>query len=93
VFEAADWSQRADHMWDGHGVRPAEANEALGDPNRVVIDPDYNSRSGDGVRIVGFCASRGEVLTVLVHKPTGYGIDGWPSNSKDCRIYREGGTP
>ncbi|GGI06038.1 hypothetical protein [Isoptericola cucumis] len=93
MFETADWSQRADHMWDGHGVRPAEADEALGDPNRVVIDPDYNSRSGEGVRIIGFCASRGEVLTVLVHKPTGYGINGWRSNAKDRRIYREEGTP
>jgi hypothetical protein len=93
VFETADWSQRADHMRVGHGVHAAEANEALGDPNRVVINPDYNSRSGDGVRIIGYCASRDEVLSVLVHKPTGYGINGCPSNAMDRRIYREGGTP
>ena len=92
MVETVDWSKREAHMWERHKVRPTEANEALADPNRVVIDPDYNSRSGEGIRIIGYSVSRDEVLSIIVHRPTGYGLNGWPSNSTDRRYYREGGT-
>jgi hypothetical protein len=31
---------------------PAEADEALLDPERIVIDPDYNSTTRRSVRII-----------------------------------------
>lgn len=82
-------------MWDGHGVHTYEADEALADPDRVVISPDYNSRSGETVRIIGFSVSRNELLSIIVleHEGTEYGVNGWPSNSKDRNLYREGETP
>jgi len=67
VFEQADWSERAAHMWERHRVLPQEADEALADPDRVV-------------------------MSVIVHDATGYGVNGWPSNSKDRRLYRVGGA-
>lgn len=48
VFERADWSHRGDYIVERHGVAPAEANEALLDPERIVIDPDYNSKRALG---------------------------------------------
>ena len=42
-----------------HGITPAIADEALEDPNRVMIDPDYNSESGKSVRIIGFSVDGG----------------------------------
>ena len=79
-------------MWDNHRVLGQEANEAPADPDRVVITPDYNSRSGETSRAIGFSPSRGELLSVIVHDATSYGVNGWPSNSTDRRLYREGGT-
>ena len=75
-----------------HGVAPAIANEALEDPNRVVIDPDYNSESGRSVRIIGFSVTADEVITVIVLENDGieYGVNGWTANEKDRRFYAAG---
>jgi hypothetical protein len=89
MFTDVDWSHRATHMYDRHGVTTAQANEALEDPDRVVIDPDYNSVSGGGVRIIGFSPLAMDVLTVIVVEEDGveYGASAWPSNNKDRNIY------
>lgn len=92
VFERIDWSQRGAYMQRKHGVAPAIADEALEDPNRVVIDPDYNSESGRSVRIIGFSVTADEVITVIVleHDGTEYGVNGWTANEKDRRFYAAG---
>lgn len=51
MYDAADWSHRGGYIVKKHDVVPAEANEALLDPERIVVDPDYNSTSGRSVRI------------------------------------------
>jgi hypothetical protein len=48
----ADWSYRGDYIIR-HGINPAEADEAVADPDRVVLNPDPASKSGRGVRIIG----------------------------------------
>ena len=53
MYDDADWSVRGDYIVKRHDVVPAETNEALLDPERIVIDPDYNSTSGRSVRIIG----------------------------------------
>lgn len=75
-----------------HDVTPDEADEALLDPERVVIDPDYNSTSGRSVRIIGFSQTVGELLTVIVLNEDNvtYGVNAWRSNARDRRIYEEG---
>lgn len=93
VFERVDWSRRGAYMQGKHGITPAVANEALEDPDRVVIDPDYNSESGTSVRVIGFSAIADGVITVIVleHEGTEYGVNGWPANEKDRRLYAAGG--
>ena len=92
VFERVDWSHGATHMQTNHGITPEVANEAFGDPNRVVIDPDYNSRSGKSVRIIGFSTTADDIITVIVVAEDGveYGANGWVSNANDRRIYNDG---
>lgn len=93
VFERVDWTHGAAHMQANHGITATVADEALGDPDRVVIDPDYNSRSGQSVRIIGFSTTADELITVIVVVDDGveYGANGWASNTKDRRIYDGGG--
>ncbi len=88
----ADWSHREDYIRAKHGVTPDEADEAQGDPQRIAIDPDYNSTSGRSVRIIGFSHTAGDLLTVIVLTDDGvtYGVNAWRSNGRDRRIYEEG---
>lgn len=74
-----------------HDVTPGEADEAMEDPERVVIDPDYNSTSGRSTRIIGFSTTAGDLLTVivLVEDDATYGVNAWRSNARDRRIYLE----
>lgn len=76
-------------MRQNHGVSPDIADNALADPNRVVISPDYNSTSGQGVRIIGYSIIAEEVITVIVLRDgdVEHGVNGWVANAKDRRIY------
>lgn len=92
VYEDADWSHRGDYIVQRHDVVPAEANEALLDPERMVIEPDYNSASGRSVRIIGYSTTADDLITVIVLIDDGvtYGVNAWRSNARDRQIYREG---
>lgn len=92
VFERVDWSERGNYMERKHGVSPEVADDALADPNRVVIDPDYNSTSGRSIRIVGYSPIADNVIAVIVLEDGGieYGVNGWVANEKDRRLYAEG---
>ena len=75
-----------------HGITPLVGGEALGDPNRIVIDPDYNSTSGQNVRIIGFSTTADDTITIIVvvDDEVEYGANGWVSNAKDCLLYNDG---
>ena len=92
VFDSVDWSDRGSYMRARHGISSAVADDALADPNRVVIDPDYASVTGRSVRVIGYSTLVGAVVTVIVLSDGGvdYGVNGWLANDKDRRIYREG---
>lgn len=92
VFESVDWSKRGEYMQRRHHIAPEVANDALSDANRVLIDPDYNSTSGQSVRIIGYSIIADEVITVIVleHDGTEYGVNGWLANAKDRHIYNAG---
>lgn len=92
MFGHIDWSHRADYIVAKHGVTPDEADEAVSDPERIVIDPDYNSTSGRSVRIIGFSPTLDDLLTVIVVNEGNvtYGVNAWRSSSRDRRIYEEG---
>lgn len=92
VFERVDWSKRGEYMQGKHGITPEVADDALGDPDRVVVTPDYNSTSGQSVRIIGYSTIADDVVTVIVVEYEGieYGVNGWSANAKDRHIYSEG---
>lgn len=92
VFESVDWSHRGPYMTQRHGITPLVANDDLGDVNRAVIDPDYNSTSRRSVRIIGFSTIARGLITVIVLEDEGteYGVNGWVANEKDRRLYNQG---
>ena len=58
---------------------------------RVAIEPDYNSRTGRSVRIIGYSMLAQGIVTVIVLSDGGvdYGVKGWLANETAQRIYRE----
>lgn len=90
--ENVDWSHGEAHMLEGHKVTVDQANEALDDPDRVLIQPDYNSKSGKSDRVIGYSLSYGDLLSIILarDKSNLYGVNGWRSNPKDRAIYNEG---
>lgn len=88
VFDTADWSHRGDYIAK-HGVQPTEADEAIADPDRVVLNPDPASKSGRGVRIIGYSITAQAVLPVIVLDEEGdtIGVNAWKANLKDRRRY------
>lgn len=89
VFDTVDWSHRRDYIVAKHGVTSVEADEAIADPDRVVLDPDPASESGRSVRIIGYSTTAQAVLTVIVveHESVTYGSNAWKANAKDQRRY------
>ena len=87
----ADWSERGDYMMARHGIHPDGANEALDDPDRVVITPDPASKSGRAVRTIGWSYTANRIITVITLVDNGrlHGVNGWVANSSDQRLYRE----
>ncbi|HJT91928.1 MAG TPA: transposase [Mycobacterium sp.] len=85
----ADWTHRGDYIAK-HGVAPVHADEAIGDPDRVVVNPDPASKSGRGVRIIGYSITAQAVLTVIVldDEGTTWGVNAWKANVRDQRLYR-----
>lgn len=74
-----------------HAAAPAWADEALADPDRIVLDPDPASKSGRGTRTIGYSPTAEALITVILleHEGTTYGVNGWRSNTTDQRRYRE----
>ncbi len=91
VQNEANWLYRGDYMSTKHGVTPDEANQALADPERVVIEPDTSSLSGRAVRVIGR-TSADRLLTVITLDRGGvvWGVNGWDANPTDRRRYIEG---
>jgi len=64
-----DWTYGAAHLRDGHQVTVPDATEALTDPDALLFDQDPESRSGNSARLLGYSATAGAVLVVIVvHK-------------------------
>jgi uncharacterized DUF497 family protein len=85
------WSHRREHVAE-KGLTVEQADEALEDPERLIIDPDPRSVTGDSVRIIGYSSTAQKVLTVVVVIPDGqvYGGTAWRANRHELRRYRGG---
>jgi uncharacterized DUF497 family protein len=88
VFDMLNWSHRGDYIAK-HGVSQAEADEAIADPDRVMLSPDPASKSGRGVRIIGYSITAQVVLTVIVldDEDVTVGVNAWKANEKDQQRY------
>jgi hypothetical protein len=87
----ANWLYRGEYMSMRHGVTPDEANQALCDPERVIVEPDPSSLSGRAARVIG-CTATERLLTVITLEEEGvvWGVNGWDANPTDQRRYIEG---
>ncbi|WP_091288429.1 hypothetical protein [Amycolatopsis xylanica] len=70
-------------------IEPEWTVEAANDPCRVVRDPDPKSRHG-AIRLIGFSAAAGAVLTVILDAVDHAGITAWKTRGADLREYEEG---
>lgn len=88
---AADWSKRGEYIIAKHQTTPEQANEALADPEALVLNPDPASRSGVSARTIGYSPSRAALLTVITVDEDGtvFGINAWRSNDTDQRKYNQ----
>lgn len=86
---AVDWTHRAEYI-SKRDMTVDMANEALTDPNAVVIEPDYASKSGKSDRTIGWSDLAGRILTVITTAEEGvtYGVNCWAANDKDQTIYK-----
>jgi uncharacterized DUF497 family protein len=87
---AVIWADGGEHI-ARHNVTVAQANEALADPNAVVIDPDYASKTGRSIRTIGYSPSFGYILTVITvaHQGAVYGATAFQADRRDRRYYEE----
>jgi len=75
-----------------HQVTIAQAEEALADPDALVIEPDYASLLGLSTRTIGFSPSFGDLISVITYAENGlvYGATAFRAKGKDRRYYEEG---
>jgi len=66
-------------------LEPAWTLEAAADPRCIVLDPDPKSRTG-AVRIIGYSASAGFVITIIAIGGARAGV-AWRSSGADLRDY------
>ena len=83
------WTPEAiEHMWEGHRLTPAQAEEALADKYVLAYVPDPASRSGKSDRYIGLCESLGVLVVIVVrHEGQQYGANGWVANERDAQAY------
>lgn len=92
MWEDVDWFGAEQHLLERHDLTIQMADEAVHDPERVVLDPDPKSLSGWGVRIIGYSPTRGRLLTAIVlAEPDGRqrGVTAFPAGASDRRIYEK----
>ena len=70
-------------------IEPSWTLEAAADVDRVVRDPDPNSRVGY-IRLIGYSPSAGFLLTVIVDPQDWSGVTAWKTRGADLREYLEG---
>ena len=92
-MEDVDWTHRGAYMQAKHGITVEIALEVVSDPERVVIEPDYNSISGSTIRVIGYSPIAGAIVTVivLVDDDIVHGVNGWIANTRDQQLHREEG--
>lgn len=100
-IEEVDWKHRGDYIRRRSArrgrleldVEPAWATEAVFDPERLM-GLDKASKSGRGLKVIGWSAGAGRVLAVILISKTRpmdgrwWGVNAWAASSADSRRYR-----
>jgi len=96
MLDFPDWSHFVGHADNRSGRHPNDidipinwAFEAWHDENAAVIDPDYNSRSGQSLRLIGWSPGAEFLITVIAVRFEGrlFAASAWRSNRKDQQLY------
>jgi len=99
-MDLPDWSHLVGHADVRSARHPGDTDipvawavEAWHDEHAAVIDPDYNSKSGQSLRLIGWSAQAGFLVTVIAVRFEGslFAASAWKSNTTDRRLYKEGG--
>jgi hypothetical protein len=90
-----DWQHGEGHMRTGHQITVQAADEALADPDALLLDPDPKNTSGESARVIGYSPTAAAVPVVILARRedrpgSWWGANGWRANSTDRRIYAEG---
>jgi hypothetical protein len=88
--DAAYIRNRSERYPGASNIEPDWTLEASKDPRRIVRNPDPKSRQG-AIRLIGYSASAGFVLTVIIDPADFAGITAWKTGGSDLRSYLEGG--
>jgi hypothetical protein len=80
---------RSDRYPGATNIDPIWTLEAAADPRRIVRDPDPKSRIG-AIRLIGYSAAAGFVVTVVIDPVDRAGITAWKTGGTDLRAYLEG---
>jgi len=100
MLELIDWTRFAGHGDARSQRHPGDtdipsswAADAVADENAALIDPDYNSKSGSSMRVIGWSSEAGFLITVIIVRFEGklFAASAWKSNSKDLKLYYQGG--
>lgn len=84
------WAADRDAHLARHGVTIAQANEAVAHDDALEINPDYNSKTGLSIRVIGYSASFGDLLSVLSYIDNDgarQGTTAFRANKRDRRYY------
>jgi len=74
-------------------IDPAAAMEAATDPHGLIAR-DPRSRTGEAIRVIGYSATAGQVLLVVLlpddHPPTGHWhiVTAWPAGRRQTAAYQ-----
>lgn len=85
--EDADHIRHRDKRYPGAAnIDPDWTLEAVRDRHRIMRDPDPKSRSG-AIRVVGYSASAGFVITVIATGTDHAGVTAWRTSGVDLQEY------
>lgn len=92
-MDKVNWEEREEYMYSRHKITVLEATEAIADPLAVWIEPDPASKSGKGIRVIGWSTTKDCAITIILVNNKGelFGANGWKSDNRDFGIYKNGG--
>src|SRR5437764_12706959 len=93
--EAAAHIQKRSARYPGAAdIEPEWTEEVIDEPDALWFEPDPKSKSGLGIRVIGYSVSAGFVITVVAYRRRRvlWGATAYKASGAELRAYREGLT-